>query len=207
MIKVGIIDYKCGNIRSLFNALEFIQANPFLIKDHKDFDQATHIILPGVGAFAYCMQNLLASGLIESLSENVLNKSKPLLGICVGMQMLLETSSEGGFNKGLGWIGGSVEKIKEHPIEKDFKIPHVGWNGVTFNEDSNFFNRELEYDFYFDHSYAAENIGFDDLAGKTEYGVSFASVIKKKNILASQFHPEKSQTNGINFLKMFLESY
>lgn len=206
MIKVGIVDYKCGNIRSLFNALEFIQANPFLIQSYQDFDHATHIILPGVGAFSYCINNLLKSDLIEPLSENVFSQFKPLMGICVGMQMLLEKSSEGGSHEGLGWMDGHVEKIKVDSSDKSFKIPHVGWNSVTFIESSKFFEKELEYDFYFDHSYAATAMNSINVTGKTNYGQIFPSVIKKNNILATQFHPEKSQTNGINFLKMFLET-
>lgn len=206
MIKTGIVDYRCGNIRSLFNALEFIEANPFLIKSSQDFDQATHIILPGVGAFSYCMNNLSKSNLIEPLFENVFDKSKPLMGICVGMQMILEKSSEGGSHEGLGWMNGSVEKIKDASMDKNFKIPHVGWNSVNFIENTKFFQKDLEYDFYFDHSYAANGMNTKDVAGKTNYGQIFPSVIKKNNILATQFHPEKSQTNGLNFLKMFLET-
>jgi imidazole glycerol-phosphate synthase subunit HisH len=206
VIKAGIVDYRCGNIRSLFNALEFIQANPFLIKSYQDFDQATHIILPGVGAFGYCIENLRKSTLLEPLSEHVFEKFKPLLGICVGMQMLLEQSKELGNHNGLGWINGSVEELKKNKDDAKIKVPHVGWNSVTFANDSKFFRKEQGYDFYFDHSYAAQNVPVDNIAGETSHGSRFPSVIRKNNILASQFHPEKSQANGLNFLKDFLES-
>ena len=205
MKKAGIIDYKCGNIRSLFNALDFIQADPILISTSKDFEKVSHIILPGVGAFEYCMNNLKHSNLIEPLFDNVFKESKPLLGICVGMQMLLESSSELGNHIGLGWINGKVEELNLNGTEQNLKIPHVGWNSVNFLKKNEYFNPEINYDFYFDHSYAAQNINTDSIAGITEYGSSFTSVIKQGNILASQFHHEKSQKNGINFLKLFLK--
>jgi imidazole glycerol-phosphate synthase subunit HisH len=204
MNRVGIIDYKCGNVRSLFNSLDFIGANPFLISHAQDFKRATHIILPGVGAFEYCMDNLRHSNLIEPLSVNIFEKSKPLLGICVGMQMLLSRSAENGNHDGLGWVDGSVEKLRVNAADCEIKIPHVGWNSVRFKDENEFFKNDSDYDFYFDHSYAAQNVNSNDIAGKTEYGIPFPSVIKKNNILASQFHPEKSQTHGIQFLKLFL---
>lgn len=205
MNKVGIINYKCGNIRSLFNALEYIQANPILISKLEDFERVSHIVLPGVGAFEYCMNNLKHSNLIEPLFDNVFKQSKPLLGICVGMQMLLESSNELGNHEGLGWVNGQVEDLNLNETDYNLKVPHVGWNSVNFLKQNEFFNPEINYDFYFDHSYAAQNINTDSIAGITKYGSSFTSVIRQNNILASQFHPEKSQNNGIKFLKLFLK--
>ena len=206
MIQVGIVDYKCGNIRSLFNALEYISANPFMIKEEEDFNKATHAVLPGVGAFGYCAENLEKSGLMNPLMRYI-SKDKPLLGICVGMQLMLDSSEELGSFKGLSLVSGKIESLKDCIDNKKTKIPHVGWNSVKFLKSNKYFSNADQYDFYFDHSYAFLGINQSSTLGYSNYGTNFTSIISKKNILACQFHPEKSQKNGLNFLKFFLENY
>ena len=121
MIKVGIVDYKCGNIRSLFNALDYISANPFIISEEKDFNNASHAVLPGVGAFGYCANNLDKSGLLEPLKKHILN-NKPLLGICVGMQLMLDSSEELGTFQGLSLMQGKIEGLKNYIKDKNIKF-------------------------------------------------------------------------------------
>ena len=121
MIQVGIVDYKCGNIRSLFNALEYISANPFMIAEEEDFNKATHAVLPGVGAFGYCAKNLEKSGLMNPLMRYISN-DKPLLGICVGMQLMLDSSEELGSFKGLSLISGKIESLKDCIDDKKYQF-------------------------------------------------------------------------------------
>ena len=198
-MKVGIINYNRGNVRSLHNALFHLDANPFFINTPDDFNHTTHIVLPGVGSFGYCFNNLQESGLLSSLEENVLLRKKPILGICVGMQMMFESSEEGGSSQGLGWLSGKIKKIQRNEM---IKVPHVGWNSVDFSKPYGKFNTSQEYDFYFDHSFALTKSEFT--LSSTTHSQTFVSSVSHDNILACQFHPEKSQVNGLNFLKNFL---
>lgn len=199
-MKVGIVNYNCGNVRSLFNAFIHLNANPFFINTSDDFNYATHIALPGVGSFSYCVNNLKESGLLNCLEENIFLHKKPILGICVGMQMLFESSEEGGLSQGLSWLPGKIKKLKKN---ETIKVPHVGWNVVNFSKSSGKFNSDLEYDFYFDHSFALKSSEFTFTS--STHSQTFVSSVRQDNILACQFHPEKSQTNGLNFLKIFLD--
>ena len=176
-----------------------LDAQPFFINTPDDFKHATHIALPGVGSFSYCVNNLRESGLLSYLEKNIFTYQKPVLGICVGMQMLFESSEEGGLSQGLGWLAGKIKKLEKNEM---MKIPHVGWNSVNFSKPSVQFNTDKEYDFYFDHSFALEKS--DLILTSTTHSQTFVSSVSNDNILACQFHPEKSQTNGLNFLKMFL---
>ena len=176
-----------------------LNAEPFFIKAPDDFNQATHIALPGVGSFSYCVNNLKESGLLNCLEKNIFTDHKPILGICVGMQMLFESSEEGGLSNGLGWLEGKIKKLEKNVTDK---IPHVGWNAAKFSKSSEQFNTDKEYDFYFDHSFALDKS--DLILSTTTHTQTFISSVCHENILACQFHPEKSQTNGINFLEMFL---
>ena len=198
-MKVGIVNYNCGNVKSLFNAFIHLDAQPFFINTPEDFNHATHIALPGVGSFSYCVNNLKESGLLSCLEKNIFTDQKPILGICVGMQMLFESSEEGGSSQGLGWLNGKIKKLEKN---KTMKIPHVGWNSVNFSKPSGQFETGKEYDFYFDHSFALEES--DLILASTIHSQKFISSVSRNNILASQFHPEKSQTNGLKFLKFFL---
>ena len=197
--KVTIIDYGMGNVRSIKNALlhigDFqidISSEPDLIKE------SDLLILPGVGAFPDAMGNLRKRKLIELLNDQVLNKHKPIIGICLGMQLLFETSEEGGVNEGLSWIPGHVKFMA---LDKGYRIPHVGWNDLIIKRPSVVFD-ELSDDknFYFVHAFYADCPEKYKIA-TFEYGKEFTAAVQCKNILGMQFHPEKSQVNGMNSIK------
>lgn len=199
-MKLGIVNYNCGNVKSLFNAFLHLNSEPFFINSPLDFEKATHLALPGVGSFKYCMTNLLKSGLADALENHVLVRKKPVIGICVGMQLLFKSSEEDGVNQGLGWFSGKITKLNRLD---GMKIPHVGWNSASFVQDFGKFKSNQEYDFYFDHSFAL--MESDICLSSSSHSQNFVSSIKYENILACQFHPEKSQTNGLNFLRSFLD--
>ena len=200
---VGVIDYKSGNIRSVINAIESIGAGSTLVQYPQDMKECTHLVLPGVGAFGFCADRLRSSGLLESLEHWALHDEKPLLGICVGMQLMADHSEELGRHQGLAWIGGTVEKLEKTPLDPDVRVPHVGWNEVLFSESFGKFNAGESVDFYFDHSYAYHTPRLGREIGSTHHGQHFSSLIKRGNILAAQFHPEKSQAAGTRLLESF----
>lgn len=199
---VGVVDYQAGNIRSITNAIEHLGASVLRIVSADDIKQATHLLLPGVGAFGFCAERLVASGLLPALERWTLREHRPLLGICVGMQLLAEWSEELGHQVGLGWCGGSVRRLNSDlPITR---VPHVGWNTVHFEEAFGDYRVGDETDFYFDHSYAYHA---PTLANRTAYcihGQKFCAVVRRGSLVAAQFHPEKSQDAGMRFLRGFL---
>ncbi len=207
-LKAVIIDYGSGNLHSAKKAFVkamsevHAQGSVLVSNNPKDLDTATHIILPGVGAFADCMSGLKAvSGMIEKLEEQVLKNKKPFLGICVGMQMLAEKGFEDGEHKGLGWLKGSVRKI---PAKQSLRIPQMGWNNLKMNKKSKLLNGINENsDVYFVHSYHMET-GVENIAATTEYGSDITAAVEKENIYGVQFHPEKSQKNGLKLISNFL---
>lgn len=199
---VGILDYQAGNIHSIENAFGHLGARVVRARSDKDLADITHVLLPGVGAFGHCAEQLRATGLIPSLREAVLEGGKPMLGICVGMQLLSDHSEELGGHDGLGWIGGSVRQIQ--PQRPGERVPHVGWNDVRFEEDFGAFTAGQSADFYFDHSFAYRDPRTGRAIGICEHGGEFAAVIRRDNIVAAQFHPEKSQAAGLQFLTGFL---
>jgi len=199
--RIAIIDYGAGNIQSVLNATRKIGLeNTFLTNSATDIRHSDAYILPGVGAFGHCMRNLTKTGLIPSLEEEVLTKKKPLLGICVGMQLLAETSEEAGFHSGLGWIPGHVKKIQ---VISNERIPHVGWNRVKLSSaDGIFLNIADDSFFYFDHSYAYSG-DQTYVSGTTSHGVEITASIEYGNIHGVQFHPEKSDRNGLRIFRAF----
>lgn len=201
-LSVGIIDYQAGNIRSLCNAFECLGVGVSMISKEEDIRGTTHLVLPGVGAFGHCAKNLRESGLLDILFQWVFHDKRPLLGICVGMQLFSDSSEEHGVHPGLGWVGGSVRRLQ--PNSTNFRIPHVGWNTVHFQSAFGSFRIGDKADFYFDHSYAyfATPDGME--LGTCCHGVEFTAVVRKENLLAAQFHPEKSQDAGKKFLTSFL---
>lgn len=201
---IAIIDYGLGNLTSVANALEFMNIDFKITNKIEDIKKADKLILPGVGAFKYGMKNLQELGLIDVLNEEVLLKKKEILGICLGMQLMCKKSYEGGEHKGLGWINAEVLRF-DFNGEK-LRIPHVGWNDVKCNTNSLLFKggRETQT-FYFVHSYYLKPAEPSLVIGTCNYGFDFCAVIKKENILAVQFHPEKSQHEGLNLLKHFSE--
>ena len=199
---ITIIDYGVGNIRAYINLYERINVKIKVAYNAADLKSATKIILPGVGAFDYAMTRLNSSGMRETIDELVLVKKLPIIGICVGMQMLGEISEEGEL-PGLGWIPGKIKLFDSKVLSSERRLPHMGWNNISHNNDNLFGSVDLNNRFYFLHSYYFECENQDDILATTEFGVNFTSAIKKDNIYGVQFHPEKSHTNGVQLLKNF----
>ena len=193
-----------GNLRSVQKAFEKIGCNAIISKDSKTILNATKLVLPGVGSFKDGMKNLKELGLIDILNQKVMVDKIPLLGICLGMQLLSNKSYENGETTGLGWIDAEILKFKFN--FQELKIPHVGWNEISFSENKNllFHNVENNKDLYFVHSFFFQDNEKVTIA-TTNYGFKFTSAINKNNIFATQFHPEKSQTDGLQILKNFWE--
>ncbi|HEY8164594.1 MAG TPA: imidazole glycerol phosphate synthase subunit HisH [Gemmatimonadaceae bacterium] len=201
MHQIAIIDYGMGNLESVKNALHFLNYKPIVTSDKDAIASANAYILPGVGAFAMAMRNLKERGLIDVLGENVMTRKKPFLGICLGMQLIAESSSEMGLHPGLGWIKATVVQIEGGP---DLKVPHVGWNDVRISKDGVLFKRlSPAPHFYFDHYYQFM-CDASQIAATCDYGVPIIAAVEHDNICATQFHPEKSQTTGLRLLRNFL---
>ena len=193
-----IIDYKVGNLHNLKNALDFSGVENQLVCKADEVRNADRILLPGVGAFAPAMEQLRQSGMLEVLQEKV-ESGTPLLGICVGAQLLMDESEEDGTHTGLGWIPGKVKRF-QHQL----KIPQIGWNQVSKQKQDPLFEEVAdETHFYFVHSYHLLPENSEHVLGLSNYGYDFASVVRKDNLWGVQFHPEKSQNAGLRLLKNF----
>ncbi|MDR3216613.1 MAG: imidazole glycerol phosphate synthase subunit HisH [Clostridiaceae bacterium] len=199
-----IIDYGVGNLFSLSSSLKSLGVESKISDKKADILHADRVILPGVGAFEDAARKLRASGLDVPLYE-VVNDGKPLLGICLGMQMLFDKSFEYGEHAGLGLIPGTVRAI-EHDLQSvSLKIPHMGWNALRFTKPSPLFKYNKDSDYvYFVHSYYARDCAEDTLA-YADYGIPLTAAVGKKNVFGTQFHPEKSGTAGLKILKAFSE--
>lgn len=200
---IAVIDYGRGNIRSVTKAFEKIGYPVFVTQESKELERAEGLVLPGVGAFSDCMENLKRLNLSESIQEQV-NKGKPFLGICLGLQILFSESEEFGEHKGLDLVKGRVVKFS---ADKKRKIPHMGWNCVQIKKESPLSGgiSSGEY-FYFVHSYYVLPEDRDLIVLTTEYGNEFVSGIVRDNLWGVQFHPEKSQKAGLRILRNFAES-
>ena len=205
---INIIDYEMGNLRSVEKAFESLGFPVRVSADPNEIKTADKVVLPGVGAFRDCINNLRNGGFVEPLLEHI-DAGKPMLGICVGMQMLFDVSEEFGQHQGLGLIPGKVVRFPAGMVENNerLKVPHMGWNNISIKLQSPLFKEIDDESFvYFVHSYycAAENSA--DIAATCRYGdVEFSASIWRDNIMATQFHPEKSQTVGLNIFKNFGE--
>ena len=200
---VGIIDYGVGNLFSLTSSFRAIGEEVKIIETEKDYDVCSHLILPGVGSFIPARKALKESGLEEKLLLDV-KKGKPVLGICLGMQLLFRKGTEGGEAAGLNLIPGSILSIKEI-IPEGYKIPHIGWNRLRLTQPSLLFRRNRDGDYvYFVHSYYAKT-GMKNITSVTDYGASLTASVEKDNVLGVQFHPEKSGEAGLRILRSFLE--
>ncbi len=208
-IRAVIIDYGSGNLHSAKKAFvkalqdNNLQGEIIVTNNSQELENATHIVIPGVGAFGDCIAGLKAiPGMITELEKQVLEKKKPFLGICVGMQMLAEFGFEDGKYAGLGWIKGDVEKI---PPAKNLRIPHMGWNNLRSKKTSKLLDGfKGNEDVYFVHSYYF-NTANDNIVAVTDYGHELTAIVEKDNIMGVQFHPEKSQQNGIKLIGNFLK--
>ena len=210
-MSISVIDYGSGNLKSAAKALETaansINTNTKILvtSDPKIIKQSDKIVLPGQGSFRDCYLGIKKiSGLYETLNEFVLVKKKPIFGICVGMQLFAKTGYEAEETKGFGWIDAEVRKINN--INKKLKLPHMGWNEIELKKDCFLFsNLENKSHMYFIHSYEFMTKQKDCVVATTEYGNSIIASISKENIIGTQFHPEKSQKNGLVILENFLK--
>jgi len=200
MIKVCILDYGSGNVSSVKNLIDHLKFKSVISNKIEVLKKSTHIILPGVGAFGAAMKKIKKKVPFKTLENEVLNKNKPFLGICVGMQLLADRSQEFGNHKGFGWIKGSVKKIKSN------KLPHIGWNDIIVKKNTEIIEDLGIYkDFYFVNSFYFDPKEKKFVVAETKYGHNFCSIVQKKNIIGVQFHPEKSQKAGKVIIKNFLK--
>jgi glutamine amidotransferase len=197
---VAIIDYGMGNVASVQKALNFLKIENVITGDHEVIKKAKTILLPGVGSFAQGMKNLNDRGLVELLTDEVVVKKKKFIGICLGMQLVMEKGIEPFECKGLGWVKGAVVKFEL----QELNVPHMGWNNIQILNDTYFKECKTD-DFYFIHSYHVVPENKEDIAATVNYGFDVVASIQKDNIFATQFHPEKSQNAGLSILKTFFE--
>lgn len=202
-----IVDYGVGNLSSIKNMLKKNGVDSVITREVEDVERADKLILPGVGHFDYGIQQLHQSGLIGSLSEKVLNKRTPILGICLGVQLLTQSSEEGK-EKGLGWIKGKTVAFDKSRLPTNLKVPHMGWADVQgFGNSKLFTGMYQEPRFYFVHSYHLQLDSSADALALANYGYDFAVGIEHENILGVQFHPEKSHKFGMKLLENFVKYY
>lgn len=201
---IVVIDYGMGNIGSIINMVKKAGGEAIAASDKKTIEQAEKIILPGVGAFDNGMTQLNSLGLIEILNNSVIKKHVPILGICLGMQLLTKTSEEGAL-PGLGWLDATTVKFKFDAHNSSLKIPHMGWNLVTLKKNGPLFKEMYDEPcFYFVHSYYVKCNDENDVLTTTQYGFDFTSSIQRGNIFATQFHPEKSHKYGFKIINNFI---
>ena len=200
MTKVCILDYDSGNTKSVENIFEKLNIDYCLSNSKKDIINSTHLILSGVGSYSTAMRKIIDNLPISILNDEVINKSKPILGICVGMQIMSEVGFEFKKTKGLGWIEGKVKQIES----KKLPLPHIGWNEIIKNSKSNIVDKIKDGEcFYFVNSFCFET-NDKYVVAYTNYGSKFPAIIQNKNIFGVQFHPEKSQKSGQKIIKNFL---
>jgi len=201
---IGIVDYGLGNIKSFLNIYNKLNIRAQLVSTQEELLASDKVILPGVGSFDYAMSVLDNSGLRDALNDIVLIKKVPVLGVCVGMQMMGDTSEEG-VAKGLGWISGAIKKMSFVEYE-NLPLPHMGWNALnTVSEAPLFDNIPNHSEFYFLHSYYFDALYKDNILATADYPKTFPVIVNRENIFGIQCHPEKSHQQGVTFLKNFAE--
>ena len=210
-MKIAIIDYETGNLKSVSKALELASNNVLkksnieIINSAKNLNNFDKVVLPGQGSFKQCFQSLNSiHGILDGLTDFVTVKKKPILGICVGMQLFATFGDEDGGSDGLGWIKGKVKKISLKDLS--LKLPHMGWNNIQISSTSKLLNGiNNDSHFYFVHSYSFDVDDKKYVSATTNYSTEIVSAIEKENIFGTQFHPEKSQANGIKILENFVK--
>lgn len=205
-MSVLIIDYGLCNLGSVKRAFEECGASAFITDDPRDAENASHLVLPGVGAFGDAMRNLVSAGWDIAIKKNVIEQNVPILGICLGMQLLAEKGFEGGDHDGLGLIPGKVIKIYNERPDKSFRVPHIGWNEIKIQNDHPLLEKlEPSTDFYFVHSYFFNASQPADVLTTTSYGLDFPSIVGRNKTMGVQFHPEKSSRAGFQLIRNFLK--
>ena len=210
-MKIAIIDYETGNLKSVSKALELASNNVLkrsnieIINSSKDLNNFDKVVLPGQGSFKQCFQSLSSiRGVLDGLIDFVIVKKKPILGICVGMQLFSTFGDEDGGSDGLGWIKGRVKKISLKDLS--LKLPHMGWNNIQISSSSKLLNGiNNDSHFYFVHSYSFDLDEKKYVSATTNYSIEIVSAIEKENIFGTQFHPEKSGQDGLKLLQNFLK--
>ncbi|MEG0381674.1 MAG: imidazole glycerol phosphate synthase subunit HisH [Christensenella sp.] len=195
---IAIVDYGMGNLRSVEKAFAFLDYDVCVTNKKDVIRDATHIVLPGVGAIADAVKNIEKLGLTDEIIKQA-QSGKPFLGICLGMQLLFQKSCENGEHEALGLINGIVKPFEA----KGLRVPHMGWNSLKIKDNPLFCNTEEEQYVYFVHSYHADGVAQECVIAKTEYGYDFVSAVQKDNLFGLQFHPEKSGETGLSMLKKF----
>lgn len=200
---VGILNYGSGNVAAFANAFRRQGLPHRVVDSSSEISACSHLVLPGVGAFDPVMERLTGSGLLDELRDAVLSKETPVLGVCVGMQILFEHSAEGEA-EGLGWLKGSVRKIEPRWLDRPPHLPHMGWSGIRIERENPLF-ADIDEDrgFYFLHSYYADPGFSEHTLATVNYGEDFSCVVQNRNIFGVQFHPEKSHSNGWRLLRNF----
>lgn len=200
--EIVIIDYNTGNVDSVIKASKLFNSSVELTNNYEAIENAKKIILPGQGSFSYGMEQLHTLRLVDLIKDKVINKKTPILGICLGMQILASSGIENKYAEGLGFIDGEIKKI---PTKQ--KLPHIGWNEVSFKNTNKIFSDiNNNENFYFVHSYYFQCKNKENIIGTSNYGFEFPSVIQKDNIIGCQFHPEKSLKNGLKLMGNFLKN-
>ena len=212
MSRVVIIDYGSGNLKSAQKAFEYASKNlvsntkVIISKNSCELSKASRIVLPGVGSFGDCLRGLSTlPGMLEALQENVIERERPFMGICVGMQLLADYGMENGYTKGLGWLKGEVVPLR--PSGEGLKIPHMGWNNLSFSARPHPVLARIEdgAHAYFVHSYQLNARNPSEILAETNHGGPVTAIVGRDNMIGTQFHPEKSQHTGLQFIQSFLE--
>lgn len=201
-MSIAIIDYGMGNVRSLMNAFDYVGEDAIVTRDLHELEAADRLVLPGVGAFGDAMAAIRANDLARPLTRLALEVRKPILGVCLGMQLFARTSREHGEHEGLGWLDAEVVPLD---VAAPAKVPHVGWNALHFDATDWLFDAMPEQaDVYFVHSFHMLCHDPADLIATTEHGGTVTAVVRRDNLTAAQFHPEKSQDNGLQLLQNWM---